>query len=138
MKHLLLLLLLLSFNAFSSITENAAITWVGAELREDGSAFTEKETKEYKVYYGIKTGVYDTAVSVTRPDANSIVPLGLTLTLPTGFTYYFVVTTIDIDGRESEYSQEVKIPFSSPMAPSGVIVIRIKTDTTLTIESPAN
>ena len=136
MKYLPLLLLLLSFNLFAA---DATLTWVGTDQREDGTAFTEDQTKEYRVYYGTVSGDYQTVVKVNRPDANAVTPLNLTLTLPTGFTYYFVVTTVDLEGRESVYSTEVSIPLDheNPKAPTGVIVIKIVTNTTVTV-NPAN
>ena len=136
MKHLLsLLLLLLSFNVFAA---DASLTWVAPVEREDNTAFAETEIAEFRVYYGIATGDYQTTVSVSRPDANAVTPESLTLTLPTGFTYFFVVTTVDLDGRESMYSTEVSIPLDheNPKAPTGVIVIKITTEVTVT--NPAN
>ena len=136
MKHLLLLITLLSFNAFAA---DAALTWVAPVERIDNTALSETEIGSFKVYYGTATGDYKDVVSVNRVDANSATPLNLTLTLPTGFTYYFVVTTVDLDGRESVYSTEVSIPLdhANPGAPTGVIVIKIVTSTTVTV-SPAN
>ena len=136
MKCLPLLLLLLSFNLFAA---DAGLTWVETDQREDGTVFTEDQTKEYRVYYGTVTGDYQNSVSVIRPDANAVTPLNLTLNLPTGFTYYFVVTTVDLEGRESVYSTEVSIPLDheNPKAPTGVIVIKIVTNTTVTV-SPTN
>ena len=134
-KLLFLLLLLLSFNLLAS---EAGLTWVGTDQREDGTAFTEDQTKEYRVYYGTVTGDYQTFVSIVRPDANTVTPLNLTLTLPTGFTYYFVVTTVDLEGRESLYSKEVSIPLDheNPKSPTGVIVIKIVTE--ITVTNPTN
>ena len=136
MKTLILFLLLLTFNAFAA---DAGLTWIASDQREDNTAFSENEIAEFRVYYGTVTGNYQTTVSVSRPDANAVTPESLTLTLPTGFTYYFVITTVDTDGRESMYSQEVSIPLEheNPKAPTGVIVIKIVTSTTVTV-SPTN
>lgn len=135
MKYLPLFLLLLSFNIFAA---DASLSWVAPVEREDGTAFTESEIKEFRVYYGTVTGDYMNSVAVARPDANAVTPLNLSLTLPTGFTYYFVVTTVDADGRESQYSAEVSVPLDheNPKAPTGVIVIKITTNVTVT--TPTN
>ena len=132
MKNLLaLLLLLLSFNLLAA---DAGLTWVAPVEREDATAFSENEIAEFRVYYGTATGDYQTVVNVGRPDANTATPINLTLTLPTGFTYYFVVTTVDLEGRESLYSSEVSIPMEHerPKAPTGVIVIKIVTSVSVT------
>ena len=136
MKYLLSLLLLLSFNIFAA---DASLTWVAPDQREDSTPFSENEIAEFRVYYGTATGDYQTVVNVGRADASAATPINLTITLPTGFTYYFVVTTVDIEGRESIYSTEVSIPLDheNPKAPTGVIVIRIETSTTVTV-SPTN
>ena len=135
MKYLPLLLLLLSFNLFAA---DAGLTWVAPVEREDATAFSENEIAEFRVYYGTATGDYQTVVNVGRADASASTPINLTLTLPTGFTYYFVVTTVDLEGRESLYSSEVSIPLEHgrPNAPTNVIVIKIVTNTTVTVNQP--
>ena len=137
MKYLLsILLLLFSFNVLAA---DASLTWIAPVEREDTTAFSENEIAEFRVYYGTATGDYQTVVNVGRADTSAATPINLTLTLPTGFTYYFVVTTVDLEGRESLYSTEVSIPMEHerPNAPSGVIVIKIVTNTTVTV-NPAN
>ena len=137
MKNLLpLLLLLLSFNLLAA---DAGLTWFAPDQREDNTAFSENEIAEFRVYYGTATGDYQNTISVKRADSTASTPLNLELVLPTGFTYYFVVTTVDLEGRESLYSTEVSIPLEHdrPNAPTGVIVIKIVTNTTVTV-SPVN
>ena len=137
MKYLLsILLLLFSFNVLAA---DASLTWIAPVEREDNTSFSENEIAEFRVYYGTATGDYQNTVDVRRTDASKTTPLNIALTLPTGFTYYFAVTTVDLEGRESIYSTEVSIPLGHerPKAPSGVIVIRIETNTTVTV-SPAN
>ena len=101
------LILFLSFSS-SAIAATAQITWTVPTEREDNTELKPSEIKQYKVYYGIKPGKYDYTVDVP---ATGAVPEKAEITLPTGSTYYFVVTTVDTDGRESSsYSQMVKIP----------------------------
>ena len=136
MKTLILFLLFITFNVFAS---DASLTWVAPDQREDTTPFFENEIAEFRVYYGTATKDYQTVVNVKRADAGAATPLNLTLSLPTGFTYYFAITTVDLEGRESLYSTEVSIPLDheNPKAPTGVIVIKIVTSTTVTV-SPTN
>ena len=107
MKNLILsLILFLSFSG-SAIAAPAKMTWTAPTEREDNTKLKPSEIKQYKVYYGTEPGMYDYTVDVP---ATGAVPEKAEFTLPTGFTYYFVVTTVDTDGRESLYSQMVKIP----------------------------
>jgi len=56
----------------------------------------------YRVYYGTSAGNYTNSIDVTDGTAVQV-----TLTnLPLG-TYYIVVTTYDVGGRESAYSPVV-------------------------------
>ena len=131
MKYLILLLL--SFNAFAS---DAGLTWFAPVEREDNTAFAETEIMEFRVYYGTKPGVYTHTAFVRRVDVGAT-PLSLTLALPTGFTYYFAITTVDLQERESGKSKEVSLllDHENPKAPTGVIVLKIETTVTI---SPAN
>ena len=132
MKFILLSLsLLLSCIVLAADTN---LTWVAPIEREDNTAFAENEIKEFRVYYGTAPGDYQNTVSVVRADVNVVTPLHLSLVLPTGFIYYFVVTTVDVDGRESLYSDEVFIPLDheKPKKPTNVLVIKIVTKVTVT------
>ena len=134
-KLFAIFLLLLSFNLLAADT---SISWIAPVEREDNTSFTENEISEFKVYYGTVSGDYQNNVTVKRANIDTATPLNLTITLPTGFTYYFVVTTVDLDGRESTYSKEVSIPLDheNPKSPTGVIVIKIVTEVTVT--NPTN
>ena len=125
MKGLFLILaLLLSVNVYAADTQ---LTWVAPTEREDGTALTDGEISLFKIYYGTAPGNYINNVDVIRTTPDGILPSDYQLTLPTGFTYYFVVTTVDTDGRESVYSSEVFIPLehTRPNAPTVVIVIKL-------------
>ena len=131
MKYLILLLL--SFNAFAS---DAGLTWEAPVEREDNTAFAETEIMEFRVYYGTSPGVYTHTAFVRRVDVGTT-PLSITLTLPTGFTYYFAITTVDLQERESVKSKEVSLllEHGNPKEPTGVIVLKIETTVTI---NPAN
>ena len=80
------------------------LSWVAPAEREDNSAISLSEIAGYKVSYGMTQGQYINTTTINDGSA-----VGYTFTdFPTG-TYYFVVTTLDTEGRESQYSTEVKI-----------------------------
>jgi hypothetical protein len=60
------------------------------------------EIAGYKVYYGTTQGKYPDSVTINDGTAE-----GYTFTGFSTGTYYFVVTTLDTDGRESKPSPEV-------------------------------
>ena len=82
--------------------QSIALPWVAPVEREDGTPITMAEISGYRVYYGTSQGNYTNEVEIA--DRNT---MQVTLSsLPPG-TYYIVVTTYDMDGRESAYSQVV-------------------------------
>jgi hypothetical protein len=56
----------------------------------------------YKIYYGTAPNMYTQVVTIANPGTTTITE---SLNLAGG-TYYFVVTTVDISGAESNYSNE--------------------------------
>ena len=87
-------------SASSAVADSsAAVNWVAPVARADGSPLSLADIGGYRVYYGTTEGDYPNRIDVTDGTA-----VGTVLTdLPPG-TYYFVVTTQDTAGRESEYS----------------------------------
>jgi VCBS repeat-containing protein len=82
---------------------NVSLSWVAPSQREDGTALSLSEISGYKVYYGTTQGQYPNSTTINDSTAT-----GHTFTnFPAG-AYYFVVTTIDVDGLESGYSPVVK------------------------------
>jgi hypothetical protein len=83
-------------------SEDVALAWVAPVQREDGTPLSMAEIAGYRVYYGTAQGSYPNQVDIADRDT-----MQSTLSdLETG-TYYIVVTTYDMDGRESTFSQEV-------------------------------
>jgi len=81
---------------------SATLAWVAPVARADASPLSLAEIGGYRVYYGTIEGDYPNRIELADGSADQV-----TLTdLPPG-TYYFVVTTYDMGGRESEYSSEV-------------------------------
>ena len=79
-----------------------ALSWTAPVEREDGSGISMAEIAGYRVYYGIAPGDYTTEVAIDSGSTMSV-----TLSNLTPGTYYIAVTTVDLAGRESTYSQEV-------------------------------
>ena len=81
---------------------SATLAWVAPVARADASPLSLAEIGGYRVYYGTIEGDYPNRIDIADGSADQV-----TLTdLPPGI-YYFVVTTYDMGGRESEYSSEV-------------------------------
>ena len=81
---------------------NVSLSWVAPAEREDNTALSLSEIAKYKIYYSSTQGQYANNVVVNDSTAT-----GHTFTNFSSGTYYFVITTIDTDGRESKYSPEV-------------------------------
>ena len=80
------------------------LSWAAPAEREDNSSISLSEIAGYQVFYGKTQGQYPDSITINDGTA-----AGYTFTdFPTG-TYYFVVTTLDTEGRESQFSSEVVI-----------------------------
>ena len=88
----------------NSTVADAKLSWAAPAEREDNSSILLSEIAGYQVFYGTAQGQYSSSVTINDATATSY-----TLTnLPTG-TYYLVMTTLDTEGRESQFSAEVVI-----------------------------
>jgi len=76
-----------------------SLNWAAPAERTDGSALSLSEISGYKVYYGTSEGNYSNSISVNDGSATSAVVDNLQVG-----TYYMVVTSRDVGGRESGYS----------------------------------
>ena len=101
MKYLPLLLLLLSFNAFA-----VPLTGEPPTQREDNTPFNlETELHGFNVYCGLITKDY---VDSYTFQGYALPKTTWDVDLPAG-VHYCAVTTVDTDGRESSYSNEVTV-----------------------------
>jgi hypothetical protein len=89
-------------NSTGTVVIPNVVGWTAPAQREDGSLLNLSDIAGYKVYYGAMQGVYTDTIDIT--DGSAVQTEMPTLTAG---TYHVVVTTIDLDGRESQYSQEV-------------------------------
>jgi hypothetical protein len=81
---------------------SVVLSWVAPSARSDGTALSMGEIAGYRLYYGTSAGDYPNRIEIADGAATSVdvneIPVG---------TYYFVMTTYDMDGRESSYSDEI-------------------------------
>jgi len=86
-------------------TGSATLSWSPPTENEDGSPLTD--LAGYKIYYGTSPGVYETVISIDNPGIATYVVENLN----TNTTYYFTMTSVNMLGIESAYSNSVsKIP----------------------------
>ena len=78
------------------------LSWNAPVEREDGTPISMAEIAGYRVYYGTSQGNYTNEVNI-----NNSSTMQVTLSNLSSGTYYIVMTTFDVDGRESAYSQVV-------------------------------
>ena len=88
----------------TNTTTEVNLSWTAPSEREDNNPLPLSEIAGYKVYYGTTQGNYSNSTDINDGNAEGHTFKGLS----TG-TYYFAVTTYDIEGRESQYSSEIKI-----------------------------
>lgn len=89
----------LSVNSAAAQTGSVSLAWAAPATRSDGAPLPLSEIAGYTLYYGSSLGNYSSTLDIDDPISTSV-----TVTdLPLG-TYYFVLTTRDTDGRESDQS----------------------------------
>lgn len=80
------------------------LTWVAPSERVDNTGLSLSEIAGYRIYYGTEAGNYQNQFVVNDGSAEQAQIVGV----PSG-VYYLVMTTIDMDSRESPYSSEVVV-----------------------------
>ena len=85
-------------------TADITLSWTAPVEREDNTPIALSEIAGFKIYYGATPGQHPDNITINDGSAD-----GYTFQNFTAGTYYFVVTTIDTDGRESQISSEVSI-----------------------------
>jgi hypothetical protein len=83
-------------------TGTVALSWTAPTKRADGTPLSLADIDGYRIHYGKAAGSYTSQVNVADGTAQKV---NLT-DLPTG-TYYLVVRTYDVNGRESGNSSMV-------------------------------
>jgi len=76
------------------------VNWTAPDTRSNGDQLSLAEIGGYRIYYGATAGDYPNQLDINDSTAEQT-----TFTVPSG-VYYFVMTTYDVDGRESSFSIE--------------------------------
>jgi len=88
-------------------TGSAGLSWAAPAAREDGNALSLSEISGYRIYYGVQKNVYQGQINISDASITqtsiSGVPLG---------RYFVVMTTIDVNGRESHFSPVLEVRVS--------------------------
>jgi hypothetical protein len=92
-----------SSQSSTNATASLSLGWVAPVARADGTPLSLADIDGYHIYYGNKAGSYPNRVKVTDATLQQV-----TLKNLASGTYYIVMTTYDVDGRESGYSMMVK------------------------------
>lgn len=87
----------------TNATASLSLSWVPPVARADGTPLSLADIDGYHIYYGNKAGSYPSRVKITDGTLQRV-----TLKDLASGTYYIVMTTYDVDGRESGYSVMVK------------------------------
>jgi len=84
-------------------TGSTSLTWTAPVTRADGTPLSLADIGGFYIYYGESEGSYPNRVDLDDGTTQTV-----TLNdIPVG-TYYMVMTTYDVDGRESSYSSVVE------------------------------
>ena len=109
------------------ITNPKELKWDQPTEREDGTALDLAELKANNVYVGpVGMEQYTQVFAATLQDADKtpqyIVPFSL-MDIAEG-QYDLVVTALDIQGRESDYSApiQIEVKIFAPKPPTGLVV----------------
>jgi hypothetical protein len=78
----------------------ATLNWIPPTANTDGSALTD--LAGYKIYYGTSQGDYPNQITINNPGTTTYVVENLAPN-----TWYFVTTSFNSSGMESDYSNEV-------------------------------
>lgn len=80
------------------------MSWTAPSKRADGSALQPTEISGYRIYYGTVKGIYPEKLFINTEQV-----VGADVADIPGGDYFIVLTTIDTNGRESDYSIEYEV-----------------------------
>ena len=85
-------------------TGKISLAWTAPAARANGTPLSLADISGYRIYYGTSSGKYTNSANVPDGTATSATVTGI----PAGASYYLVMTTYDVNGLESGYSQAVR------------------------------
>lgn len=85
------------------MTGSIGLSWTAPVARADGTPLSLADINGYRIYYGTAAGNYPNRIDVPDGTATSATVTGI----PVG-SYYLVMTTYDVNGIESSYSQAIR------------------------------
>ena len=91
-----------SSSAVSVTSTNVALSWIAPSTKVDGSFLPLSEIAGYRIYRGIDQYNLILLTETTDPSNSEY-----TLTETEAGTYYYAVTTYNVDGLESSYSATI-------------------------------
>ena len=92
-----------TFAPITGGTGTATVSWIAPSSRVSGAPMPLNELAGYKIYYGTSLGSYPDVVNVPDKTATAYTLSGLA----SNTTYYLVVTSYDVLGKESANSNVV-------------------------------
>jgi hypothetical protein len=92
-----------SSQSSTNATASLSLSWVAPVARADGTPLSLADIDGFNIYYGDKAGSYPYRIKVTDGTTQHV-----TLKNLASGIYYIVMTTYDVDGRESSHSVMVK------------------------------
>lgn len=93
---------LLSVNEAPEALASIELSWDIPEQREDGSDLELYEIEGYVISYGTVSGQLDSSITVT----GGLIQTALIEELSAN-TYFFAIATVDSDGQQGAYSEEI-------------------------------
>lgn len=101
-------------------TEDIGIT-IPSVRTDETTPFAVSEVAELKMYCGMATGDYPNETSFTDIPQRDVTVVADFTGYPNG-NAYCVLTVVDLQGRESLYSNELTIPINTLPKPSTLII----------------
>lgn len=120
MKKIFLVIALLLITS-SSYAWDDVLKWIPPTTRVDGTPLDPAtDIRSYKIYYGTESGKYTTNIDVGNVTTFTVTNLAKR-------KYFFVVTTVDTDGDESVYSNEIwhKVKISPPTLDKSSVTLQV-------------
>ncbi len=92
----------ITVNSTQTANRDVTLRWVAPTTRSDGSAISLSQIASFRIHYGTAPGNYTGRINVNDGSSTTY-----TIRDMAPATYYFAVTAIDADGRESVHSSTV-------------------------------